>query len=68
MTDPEKRRGWMGPNGGNAMTVFVDGMLEGLWRVEDGRPAVVTTFRDLTRAEQRQLDDELARVEALLAR
>lgn len=68
VTDPEKRKGWMGPNGGNAMTVFVDGMLEGLWRVEDGSPAVVALYRDLTRTEQRQLDDELARVESLLAR
>ena len=38
VTDPEKREQWMGANGGVAMTVFVDGWLEGLWRIEDGRP------------------------------
>jgi len=66
VTAPEKRSGWMGPNGGNAATLFVDGMLEGLWRVEDGR---ITTrlFRDLTARERSELDDEVARVEALLA-
>ncbi len=68
VTDPVKRKGWMGSNGGLAMTVFVDGMLEGLWRIEDGKPLVVELFRTLTSAEQRELDDELARVEALLAR
>jgi hypothetical protein len=68
VTEPQKRKHWMGLNGGNANTVFVDGMLEGLWRVQDGAPVVVELFRDLTRAERRQLDDELARVEALLGR
>lgn len=67
VTDPVKRKGWMGSNGGMASTVFVDGYLEGLWRVEVGRPVVVDLFRSLTKAEQRELDDELARVEALLA-
>ncbi|MET1058798.1 MAG: winged helix DNA-binding domain-containing protein, partial [Nocardioides sp.] len=37
VTAPEKRGGWMGTNGGVASTVFVDGMLEGLWRLEEGR-------------------------------
>jgi hypothetical protein len=68
VTDPQKRKRWMGLNGGNASTVFVDGMLEGLWRVEDRRPVVVDLFRDLTGAERRELDDELARVESLLSR
>ena len=66
VTDPDKRKNWMGLNGGMAMTVFVDGWMEGLWRIEDGRPTVVSMLRSLTRTEQRQLDDELARVEALL--
>jgi hypothetical protein len=66
VTAPEKRKRWMGLNGGNASTVFVDGTLEGLWRVEDGRVRV-ELFRDLTRAERSALDDEVARVEALLA-
>jgi len=66
VTDPVKRQGWMGTNGGVGMTLFVDGWLEGLWRVEEGRARVVTLFRDLTTAEQRDLDDELERTQALL--
>ena len=58
----------MGVNGGLSSTVFVDGWLEGLWRVEDGKPVVVELFRSLTRREQSQLDEELDRVSALLAR
>lgn len=68
VTDPAKRRAWMGSNGGVAMTLFVDGMLEGLWRPDDGRVEVVATFRDLTRRERTDLDGEIARVEELLAR
>ena len=36
---PEARQRGRGSNGGLADTVFVDGMLEGLWRVVDGRVA-----------------------------
>jgi hypothetical protein len=68
VTDPAKRKRWMGVNGGLCNTVFVDGWLEGLWRVDDGRPAVVELFRALTRREQSELDDELDRVATLLAR
>jgi hypothetical protein len=68
VTDPVKRKSWMGTNGGMANTIFVDGMLEGLWRVEDGRPVVVELFRTLTAPEQRELDDELDRVAELLDR
>jgi hypothetical protein len=68
VTDPGKRKHWMGLNGGMASTVFVDGMLEGLWRIEDGRPTVVDLFRTLTKAEQQQLDEELDRVTGLLER
>jgi len=68
VTHPEKRKRWMGVNGGLCSTVFVDGWLEGLWRVEDGRPVVVELFRDLTPHERSGLDDELDRVTALLAR
>ena len=68
VTDPEKRKRWMGLNGGVASTLFVDGMLEGLWRLEDGRPVVVDLFRELTKSERSQLDDEIARVESLFAR
>ena len=65
---PPSASGWMGVNGGLCNTVFVDGWLEGLWRVEDGRPAIVELFRNLTRQEQAELDEELDRVAELLAR
>ncbi len=65
---PDKRQRWMGANGGVAQAVFVDGWLEGLWRIVDGRPEVLTLFRRLTRSERSELDDELARVAALLTR
>ncbi|MCW2797137.1 MAG: hypothetical protein JWM79_2634 [Nocardioides sp.] len=68
VTEPESRKRWMGVNGGTANAAFVDGMLEGLWRVEEGRPSVVEVHRKLTRAEQSGLDDEIARVEVLLSR
>ena len=58
----------MGVNGGLCNTVFVDGWLEGLWRVEDGRPAIVELFRTLSRGEQAELDEELDRAAELLAR
>ncbi|MGZ8751091.1 MAG: winged helix DNA-binding domain-containing protein [Pseudonocardia sp.] len=67
VTAPEKRTGWMGPNGGVASTVFFDGMLEGLWRLEDGRIRI-QLFREPTRRESAGLDDEITRVEELLAR
>ncbi|MCW2766275.1 MAG: hypothetical protein JWO11_2234 [Nocardioides sp.] len=68
VTDPESRNRWMGVNGGSANAFFVDGMLEGLWRVEDGRPKVLEVNRKLSKREQAELDEEIARVEALLAR
>jgi hypothetical protein len=64
VTTPENRREWMRPNGGVGMVVLVDGMLEGLWKPG----GEVRLFRRLTRAEQAGLDEELARVEELLAR
>ena len=67
VTDPAKRARWMGANGGVAMTLFVDGWLEGLWRVADDRVDVVELFRDLTERERSDLDGEIARVESLLA-
>ncbi|MFC7493492.1 MULTISPECIES: winged helix DNA-binding domain-containing protein [unclassified Nocardioides] len=68
VTEPEHRSRWMGRNGGVAMTVFVDGWLTGLWRAEDDRVQIVELFRDLSPAERSGLDDEIARVETLLAR
>ncbi|WP_109509723.1 winged helix DNA-binding domain-containing protein [Nocardioides speluncae] len=67
VTDPVKRKNWMGVNGGIGNTIFVDGMLEGMWRVEDGT-ITVTTYRDLTKPEQSDLDEELDRAKVLLAR
>ncbi len=68
VTAPGVRRQWLGANGGTAATVFVDGWLTGLWRVVGGRVSIETMFRDLTPGEQEELDEEVQRVEALLAR
>lgn len=66
VTEPDKRSSWMGVNGGSANAMFVDGWLEGLWRVDGGRVTVLETLRSLTRRECSELDDEITRVEALL--
>jgi hypothetical protein len=68
VTDPESRKLWMGVNGGQASTVFADGMLVGLWRVTDGRVELLETLRTLTRRERSELDDEVDRVNGLLGR
>jgi hypothetical protein len=68
VTEPESRKLWMGVNGGQASTVFADGMLVGLWRLSDGRVEVLDSLRPLTRQEKSELDEEIARVEALLSR
>jgi hypothetical protein len=60
------RARWMGPNGGVAHTVFVDGFMGGLWRHHDGR-VEPELFVELTRAQRGELDEEVARTEALLA-
>jgi hypothetical protein len=62
----EARRAWMGTNGGAGSTLFLDGLLAGLWHVEDGR-VVVEPFRSLTPSERRSLERETERVTALLA-
>jgi hypothetical protein len=67
VTDPEKRRAQQGPNGSAASAILIDGWLEGLWRVDDGRVEIVTLLRKLTKAERAELDEEIARVEELLA-
>lgn len=61
------RSRWAGPNGGVGNTVFVDGFMAGLWWNRDGR-VELELFRDLTRAERADLDDEVDRVAALLSR
>ncbi|MCR1782312.1 winged helix DNA-binding domain-containing protein [Nocardioides carbamazepini] len=68
VTAAEHRGLWMGVNGAQAMSVYVDGWLAGLWRAEDGRVALIRLVRDLSRSEQAELDAEIARVEDLLAR
>jgi hypothetical protein len=67
VTDPEARKSWMGTNGGVGYTLFVDGWLTGIWRVTDDKFEVVRLDRQLTKREQAELDEEAARVEALLA-
>ena len=64
--EPDKRQRWMGRNGGTGNTVFVDGMLEGLWRQVDDH-VEVELFRKLTRSEKADLDTEVAGLEQLLA-
>jgi hypothetical protein len=68
VTEPEKRTSWMGQNGAQAMSLFANGWLEGLWRLEDGKVVVLELLRPLTKREQSELDEEIARVEALLTR
>lgn len=68
VTDPVARKSWMGTNGGIGNTVFVDGWLTGIWRVVDDKVKIDRLHRELTKAEQAELDTEVARVEALLAR
>ena len=66
--DPAKRKRWMGSNGGVAATVFVDGVLEGLWRTSASGTVDVELFRRLSRSEQAELDAEVAALETLLSR
>ena len=66
VTSPERRSAWAGPNGGTAGAVFVDGMLEGLWRRSPTGAVDLRLLRPLTRQEQAELDEEVGRVELLL--
>lgn len=62
----DARKRWMGANGGVGSTLFVEGLLAGLWRV-DGERIVVDPFRKLTADQRRGVDQEKERVTALLA-
>jgi hypothetical protein len=62
----EARKRWMGTNGAMASTVFLDGLLAGLWRL-DGDSIEIEPFRTLTAAERRGLEQEKDRVSTLLA-
>jgi hypothetical protein len=66
--DPDKRRRWMGVNGGTGCTVFVDGELEGLWRATPSGTVDVELFRSLSRTEKTQLDEEVGALQTFLAR
>ena len=68
VTTEEARHAWMAENGASASTIFVDGWLTGLWKQNEGRVRVVQLLRPLTPDEQAELDAEIARVDALLAR
>jgi hypothetical protein len=67
VTSPERRKRWMGSNGGVGATVFVDGQLEGIWRETPSHGVDVELFRSLAVVEQEELDREVADLEAFLA-
>ena len=63
---PEEHRGrWAGTNGGVGSTVWLDGFMAGLWwwRAD---AVVLDLFREPTRRERDELDDEVERLTALL--
>jgi DNA glycosylase AlkZ-like len=62
----EYRRVVIGKNGDVAQTFLVDGLVAGMWRVEDGRVAL-DPFAPLSRAARDELAEEAARLEAFLA-
>lgn len=62
----EARKAWMGTNGGVGSAFFAEGLFAGIWRAEDGRVALETFFTP-TKAQQKAIDAEIARVEELLA-
>ncbi len=61
----DNRKLWMGANGGLGNAALVDGAMEGLWSVTNGR-VVLDLWRELTSTERAGLDEEVARVEAML--
>jgi hypothetical protein len=67
VTESDARKSWMGTNGGVGNTLFADGWLAGIWRVVDDRVEVDRLHRKLSKREQAELDEEITRVETLLA-
>jgi hypothetical protein len=63
---PEAASRWRGVNGGVGNTIFVDGIMAGLWWWRDGRVVTDVPGR-LSRSERQDLVAEVDRVEALLA-
>jgi hypothetical protein len=53
-------------NGDVAQTFLVDGLVAGIWGVEDGR-VVLEPFAPLARSARRELEDEAGRLELFLA-
>jgi hypothetical protein len=63
---PERyRRTVIGMNGDVAQTFLVDGLVAGIWRVENGR-VVLEPFSPLPRSVRRELEDEAGRLEEFL--
>jgi hypothetical protein len=64
---PEQyRKTVIGKNGDVAQTFLVDGLVAGTWKVVKGR-VELEPFAPLSRAAQRELEDEAGRLEAFLA-
>jgi hypothetical protein len=64
---PDDMKGrWAGVNGGVGNTIFVDGFMAGLWSWREGRVGT-EVFRDLTREQRHELDDEVLAVQRLLS-
>jgi hypothetical protein len=64
---PEQyRKTVIGQNGDVAQTFLVDGLVAGMWRVDNGR-VITEPFAALSRSAQRELRDEAARLEAFLS-
>ena len=62
----EYRKTVIRTNGDVAQTFLVDGLVAGMWRVENGR-VVLEPFGALSRSVRRELEDEAGRLEAFLA-
>jgi hypothetical protein len=62
----EYRKTVIGKNGDVAQTFLVDGVVAGMWTVEQGR-VVLEPFAPLPRAVRPEVEDEARRLEAFLA-
>ena len=66
MLPEEHRRTVIRQNGDVAQTFLLDGVVAGIWRVEEGRVAV-DPFEPLTRAARSEVEAGAAFLEAFLA-
>jgi hypothetical protein len=62
----EYRKTVIRTNGDVAQTFLVDGLVAGMWRVDNAR-VVLEPFVALSRSVRRELEDEAGRLEAFLA-